>query len=277
MSFGFHSVYTTFAAIIIGIAVLYGGVILLMYMFQASMIYLPERKMVANPGEIGLPFEKVYFESNDGVQLFGWFVPAEDTRGVVLFCHGNAGNISHRLDMLRILHRLGMSTFLFDYRGYGKSGGKPSELGTYDDTAGALRWVTERCGLAPHDIIMLGRSLGGAIAVHTAYNSPPRMLIIDSSFTSVTDLARELYPWAPVKHLMRFKYSTERHLENIACPVLIIHSTDDDLVPFSHGKRLFDRAREPKEFLEITGGHNNGYLVSEEHYAAGLDSFLSRY
>ena len=261
---------------IISIAVLvYLGLLIIIFVAQPYFIYFPQKEIFETPDMAGLPYEAVSFEAADGVKLSGWFIPAEKPRGVVLFCHGNAGNISHRLASILIFHRLGLSTFIFDYRGYGASEGKPSEKGTCLDAEAAWRYLTEKRNLPPTGIIIFGRSLGGAIATHLAQDHKPKALIIESTFTSVPDIAANLYPFLPVRLLSRFDYNAREYIGRINCPVLVIHSTGDDIIPFAHGRRLFEAAKKPKQFLEIAGTHNDGFVTSAKIYEEGLDAFIS--
>jgi alpha-beta hydrolase superfamily lysophospholipase len=232
---------------------------------------------LANPGSIGLDFEDVYFETSDGVKLSGWFIPSESSVGVILFCHGNAGNISHRLDSIEIFHRLGLDVFIFDYRGYGRSEGRPTEQGTYQDAEAAWRYLIEERKVHPGRVVIFGRSLGGGVASWLAQSHVPGALILESTFTSLPDIAASVYPYLPVRLMLRFQYRTMEHLGGVDCPVLIVHSRDDEIMPFSHGCRLFEKARGPKQFLEISGTHNEGFLMSGRNYEEGLNSFVSRY
>jgi len=256
---------------------LYVTLVTLLWAFQSRLIYFPVRRMSASPTDIELSYETVEFEAADGVDLFGWFIPAESPSGVILFCHGNAGNISHRLESIQVFHRLGFSTFIFDYRGYGRSEGKPSERGTYLDAAGAWRYLVEQRKVASTEIVIFGRSLGGAVAVWLAQNNPPKALIIESTFTSVRDVAAESYPYLPVRLLSRFDYDVIDYLRKVNAPVLIVHSRDDETISFSHGLRLFEIANEPKEFLELHGNHNQGFMMSAGRYEAGLTSFVAKH
>ena len=253
------------------------GFVALLALFQSRFVYFPLRGIMATPAAIGLSYETVHFEAADGVRLSGWFVPAESSRGVLLFCHGNAGNISHRLESIDVFHRLGLSTFIFDYRGYGQSQGKPTERGTYLDAEAAWRYLVEKRGVDPTEIVFFGRSLGGAVAAWLAREHTPPALIVESTFTSVPDLAAQLYPFLPVRWLSRFDYSTVEYLRQVHCPVLVVHSRDDEMISIRHGRGLFAAANEPKEFLEITGSHNEGFMTSAARYEDGLDSFLSRH
>ena len=223
-----------------------------------------------------MPYESVKLVTKDNVQLDGWFVPSHKTRGVILFFHGNAGNISHRLDSLILFHQLGLSTLIFDYRGYGRSQGKPSEQGTYLDAEAAWEYLTKDRNFQPEKIILFGRSLGAAVASHLATIYSPGGLILESCFTSVPDIASDVYPFLPARLLSQFEYNALENLENISCPVLIVHSPNDEIIPYKHGRALYEAAREPKHFLELRGGHNDGFLITGKAYMAGLDNFVSK-
>jgi pimeloyl-ACP methyl ester carboxylesterase len=195
----------------------------------------------------------------------------------VLFCHGNAGNISHRLESIRRFYHLGLNTFIFDYRGYGQSEGRPSEKGTYHDVEAAWHYLISEEGVGEDDIIFFGRSLGGPIAAWCAQKHAPKMLILETTFTSVPDLAAEIYPYFPVRWLCRFRYDTASYLQNVHCPVFIIHSMNDEIVPLKHGHTLFEIAHEPKQLLEIKGSHNDVAIESRGRYESGLRAFISRF
>lgn len=249
-----------------------------MFFLQPRLVYgtnSPSRVVTATPAKIGLAFESVKFTTEDGVQLDGWFLPAEQPRGVLLFFHGNGGNISHRLNSLRIFNTLGLSTFIFDYRGYGRSDGKTTEQGTYLDAEAAWRYLTAERRIPEQEIVFFGRSLGGAIAAYLAMEKAPQALILESTFTSVPDVGARRYPFLPVHLLSRFQYSTREHLRAVSAPVLLTHSPQDEIIPFEHGRALFAAANEPKSFLEIDGGHNGGFLQSGKTYTDGLDNFLT--
>ena len=256
---------------------LYIGLVVFLFLMQDRMVYFPTRGIAATPADIGLTYEPVWLETTDGVKLSGWFVPVEEARGVVLFLHGNAGNISHRLDSIDTFHRLGLSVFIFDYRGYGQSEGKTSEQGTYLDGQAAWRYLVEQRQILPNEIILFGRSLGGAVAAWLAQKYSPGAIILESTFTSVPDVAAKHYPFLPVRLLARLKYNTLARLPEINCPVLIVHSPDDEIIPYSHGQQLFEAAQEPKEFLKLSGGHNEGVFISGKQYETGLDAFITRY
>jgi hypothetical protein len=270
-----------------GIAAMsYAGFALLLYLLQPSLVYYPEigREIAATPREAGLPYEDVKLVTADGVALHGWFVAASEPRGTVLFLHGNAGNISHRLDSLRMFQQLGYNTLIVDYRGYGASAGEPTEPGTYLDAAAAWEYLTQTRKIPAASIVLFGESLGGAIAAWLASRhsvpgsqaSPgPAALVISSGFTSVPDLAADIYPWLPVRWLSRFSYDTRAYLQATSLPVFIAHSPGDEIIPFRHGRELFEAAPGPKRFLELHGGHNEGFIFVRESWVQALAEFLN--
>ena len=262
--------------IVLVIICFYFVMVVFLTLFQSRMIYYPQRTIVSVPSDIGLPYIEVTLETSDRVKLSAWFIPAENPTGVLLFCHGNAGNISNRMESLRVFNTLGLSTFIFDYRGYGKSEGRPSETGTYKDAEAAWQYLIEKQNFDPSEIIIFGRSLGGAIAVWLAQGKSVKALIVESSFTSIKDVATEKYPFLPVRLLSRFRYDSRSYLKNVTCPVLVIHSSSDELIPFKFGRQLFESAREPKEFLEISGGHSTGFMVSSRKYEDAVSAFIRR-
>jgi len=259
------------------IASIYLAVILFMYLAQPKMVYFPSRHIDATPDQFGMPYEDVAFETEDGVRLHGWFVPADSARATLLFCHGNAGNISNRLESIAQFNKLNLNVFIFDYRGYGKSEGKPGEKGTYLDAEAAWRYLTGNRHIIPDEIITFGRSLGGGVATRLAAKHQPKVLIIESSFTSIPDIAAHHYPFLPVRWLSRFSYDSKENINKVNVPILIIHSPNDEIVPFRHGKKLYDLAGEPKHFLEISGSHNDGYILSADKYEKGMATFLDLY
>jgi len=258
------------------LAAIYGGLALLLYLFQSHLVFYPQtgRELVATPAQVGLPYEDIHLKTADEVHLHGWYIPAPDSRGAVLFLHGNAGNISHRLDSLQMLHRLGYSTLIIDYRGYGNSDGKPTEQGTYLDAEAAWRYLTEQRHVPSCRIALFGESLGGAVAAWLAVRENPAALVISSSFTSVPDLGQQLYPYFPVRWLTRIRYDTRENLRLTTVPVLVAHSPDDDIIPFEHGRALFAAANSPKQFLELAGGHNDGFIFMRASWIKVLGDFL---
>ncbi len=251
-------------------------IIAMLHWFERSQVYHPMRALEAQAADLGRPCEDVYFKSTDGVELNGWFFPADTNspraRLVFLICHGNGGNIGHRLGQCRVLLDLGVSAFIFDYRGYGRSKGRPGEEGTYRDAQGAHAWLRQK-GFRGEDIIVMGESLGGGVASELALREPVGGLILQSTFTSIPDIGAELYPWLPVRWFNTIKYDTHAKLPRIKVPVLVMHSREDELIAFHHAEKNFAAANEPKQFCEIVGDHNGSAWQQPEHQQ-GIEKFL---
>ena len=244
--------------------------------FEEKLIYFPYRAHDLTPADLGLAFDEVAIRAGDGVRLHGWFLPVPEARRTVLVCHGNAGNISHRLDRTLLLQaKLGLSVFLFDYRGYGKSEGSPNEEGTYSDGRAAYQYLIDR-GLDPDEIVLFGESLGASIAVQLALEKPAAALVLEAPFSSIRDMAAAAYPFLPLGRLARTRYDNLAKIPSIDVPLLVFHGTHDRVVPFAQGERLFDAAPEPKRFYAISGaGHNDTFLVGGDGYWAAWKVFLS--
>ena len=259
-------------------AVAYALIMLFVFLYQPRLVYFPqvERELTATPRAAGLDYEDVTLTTVDNVKLHGWWVPSRNARGTILLMHGNAGNISHRLGYLTMFNRLGYSVLLFDYRGYGKSGGHPDEEGTYRDAEAAWLHLTATRNVGPRDIVMVAESLGGGVATWLALKYPPRALVLASTFRSVPDLGAQIYPWLPVRLLARITYDNLARIARVDAPVLIAHSCDDDVIPFAHGEALFAAAREPKQMLVLAGGHNDGFLFTRDAWIAAVGAFLDR-
>ena len=254
------------------IAIAYVVFAIAIFFVQPRLVYYPEygRSIAGTPDELGLDYEAVELSTDDGETLHGWFVPAPGAKATVLFFHGNAGNISHRMGYLSMLYSLGYNTFILDYRGYGESSGVPSESGTYRDAQAAWQYVTVKKGIAPSEIVLFGESLGGAVAAWLATRKEPGLLVLVSAFTSVPDMGAKLYPFLPVRLLSRFDYDTLEYLKAVTCPVFVAHSPQDEIVPFTQGQALYEAAPAPKQFLELQGGHNNGFIYMQEDCVKSL-------
>jgi uncharacterized protein len=265
------------AIVAVAIAVAIGaGLAILSHFYQRRIMYQPSPTIRATPRESGLPYEDVTFRTEDGLTLAGWYVPAQNAPGTIIFFHGNGGNIGHYASQVRIMHDIGWNVLLFDYRGYGASEGLPTEEGTYLDAAAAREYILSRHDQPPGEPVLLGRSMGGAVASWLAEKHRPRGLILESSFTSVPDMAAALFHTRLAGALSQYQYDTLERMGSIHCPVLVIHSPDDRLIPYEQGQRLFEAAGEPKQFLEIQGGHNDGFAKSGDVYKNGLAEFLGR-
>ena len=259
--------------VIIGIGV-YAALSFYVYYMQASFIFypnMPGRDLVATPEDIGLSYQDVELVTEDNIKLHGWFIPNHDAKATLLFFHGNAGNISHRLESIEIFNRLGLNVFIIDYRGYGQSEGKITEKGSYRDAEAAWNYLKQTQGEQP--IFIFGRSLGAAVAAWLSSKHSPAGLIVESGFTSIPSMAQRIYPFLPVRLLAHFSYDTRHYVKHITCPILVAHSRNDEIIPYQEGIEIFDAAPEPKIFLEMRGGHNDGFMVSGSAYIEGLRSF----
>ena len=261
--------------IVVLIAVGYVLAAAYLYFFQEKFVYRPSARIEATPASVGMYYEEVALVASDGVRLTGWYLPLADARGTVLFCHGNAGNISDLLGVAKDAHRLGLGILLFDYRGYGQSEGTPSEEGTHRDAEAAWNYLVQEAGLAPDQIAIIGRSLGGPIAARLARDKTPAALFLEATFTSIPELGQELYPIFPVGLLARYEYPTLEYLKQVQCPVLVSHSRDDRFIVFAHGQRLYEAASQPKAFTKLRGGHSSAFSEDAATYEAGVEAFLT--
>lgn len=249
-------------------------------MLERTFIYFPEPGQGANPGDLGLPYEEVWLTASDGVRLHGWLVPGR-REAALLWLHGNAGNIENRLENLRQMHeRLGVTVLLFDYRGYGRSSGSPSEQGLYRDAEAALRYLEGRDDVNADRIVYFGRSLGAAVAVELATRRAPSGLILESAFPSLMFMARAHYPYVPtaiVRAVIGEEYDSASKVGSLHVPLLLIHGEQDEIAPLEGGKRLYEAAKEPKELFTLPdAGHNDTYITGGQRYFDALERFLAR-
>ena len=242
-------------------------------------LYFPEPRHEATPSSVGMDYEEIAFLATDSTRLSGWLLSGRPNAPVVLFCIGNAGNISHRLETLQMLHDFGVAVFIFNYRGYGLSEGKASEQGTYHDVAGALQLLSKR-GWPSDQTIIFGRSLGAAIGLEAALQSPPAGLIMESAFTSIAAMGQHHYPLISrlLGWLIGAKYDNLKKISGLKSPLLLIHGKDDTICPPRMAEELFYRAPEEKQILWIPGaGHNNGFIVGGEIYRQTLMEAIARW
>jgi fermentation-respiration switch protein FrsA (DUF1100 family) len=245
---------------------------------EQMFLYFPERSLVTTPASAGLEYEDVTFSAQDGTRLHGWYLPGEPGKPVLVFCHGNAGNISHRVDNLRLLRQLGLAVFIISYRGYGRSEGTPSEEGTYSDMRGALAWLKDR-GWSADRMIYFGRSVGAGVALQLALEQPPGGLILESPFTSIQAMGQLHYPllWALAGWALDARYDNLKKIDRLTSPLLVFHGERDEIVPQQMGKALFDSAPQPKSFYSITGaGHNDTYVAGGAPYWRRWREFLDQ-
>jgi len=280
----------------LGLAVGYAAIAGLAFAFQDQLLFQPSDRLRATPDDAGLDHETVRLDTEDGETLHGWWVPAPDVDSVnshplvsretgpeeraghtLLFFHGNAGNISGRLESVGQFRRLGLNVLIVDYRGYGQSTGAPSEEGIYNDASACWQYLTDERGIPAGDIVVFGRSMGGGPATWIASRHRPGAVILESVFTSVPDVGAHHYPFLPVKTLATNHFDNASRVGAINAPLLSIHSRNDRVVPFELGRQVYEAAPAPKRFLEIEGGHNDGFLVSSEAYLRTIDGFLEKH
>jgi fermentation-respiration switch protein FrsA (DUF1100 family) len=238
------------------------------------MIFFPDAELIGTPGHLGLDYDDVHFEAADGSRLHGWFVGGSRPETFLWF-HGNAGNISHRIDNLRLLHdRVGASVFLFDYRGYGLSSGRPTETGLFEDARAALTELRQRSDVRADRIVYFGRSLGSAVALDLAIDHPPHGLILETPFTSVRAMVNAILP-GPFGRFAPNLFDNLSKVQGLRRPVLFVHGDRDEVVPYPQGVELFDAAPQPKRLHTIHGaGHNDTYLVGGADYFERFREFL---
>lgn len=256
----------------LGLAIAFFVLVGILMLFENSLIFFPSKYPRGDWEPAGLDFEDVHFQSADGTKLHGWYLPQENPDYVILFCHGNAGNITNRTFPAAQLHdRLNASVFVFDYQGYGKSEGRPSERGVLDDARAARAWLAKREKIQPKEIVLLGRSLGGAVAVDLATKDGAKSLVLQSTFTSIPEVAAFHYSWIP-RWLIRTKLDSLSKIGDYHGPVFSSHGDADTIVPYQFGKQLYDAVVGPKEFMTFEGlGHND---PQPEIYYEALHHFL---
>ncbi|MEW6411814.1 MAG: alpha/beta hydrolase [Candidatus Zixiibacteriota bacterium] len=259
-----------FLGLVLVIVGVFAVVSIYLYFNQKNMMFYPTKDLAVTPGDINIAFEDVFIDTSDRARLHAWYVqPQTESKKVVLFCHGNAGNISHRLETVEFLYNRGVNVLIFDYRGYGRSTGEPDEDGLYADATACYEWLKQGRGFSPDSIYIFGRSLGGAVAIELATKVPCAALIVESSFTTAAEMADKIFPILPTRLLLKYEFRSIDKIDRVNCPLLVTHSPDDDLVPFEMGRALFERANEPKEFVELFGGHNDrGYINSPPYVEA---------
>lgn len=259
--------------LIAGISAVYLGMCAFLYIKQDDYIYFPERKITATPLTFGIPYEDLHVPASDGISVNCWLIRAGDPTGAVVFAHGNGGNLGDRVEKYLLLRDLGLTVFAFDYRGYGNSGGSPSEEGFYLDAEAVVSEAGRR-GFGGGNLILYGESIGGAVAAKVAAKSGAAGLIIESSFTSAAEMAKHYYPAFPVKLIMRSEFDTLRSMRSCACPVLVMHSPGDDIIPYRMGLHLYESAPGPKRFARLEGGHNGGGILVSAEAREDLRSFV---
>jgi uncharacterized protein len=243
---------------------------------ERSMIYYPSVYPEGNwnAEDFGLTVEDCWFTTPDSIRLHGWFASSDSATRTLLWFHGNAGNITHRLDNLRLLIDRGINVFIFDYRGYGRSEGEPDEQGLYADGRAAFDFLVDRKNINPEDIIFFAQSLGTAIAVDVALDRTPAGIILEAAFTDAKAMARVLLPLVPVGSMLKTKFDNIGKIKKLRIPVLVIHGDRDSIVPYELGEKLYEAANQPKKFYTIPGAdHNDTYIVGGDQYFSTLQKW----
>lgn len=263
-----------------------GGILALLLLYAVFLVACEDRIIyhpykypegIWNPSEFNVTVEDVFFQARDGTRLHGWYIPSPNAQATLLWFHGNAGNLTHRLENIRQLQPLNLNIFIFDYRGYGKSEGKPSEAGLYQDSQAAYDILVREKNIVPSESLFLfGRSLGGICAVEVASGNEAAGLILESVFTSAQDMAGKVLPLLPIGWALRSKFSAIEKVPHLKLPKLFLHGTEDEIVPYKLGRKLYSAAAEPKEFYDIEGaGHNDAYGVGGPEYFSALHQFIT--
>lgn len=255
------------------LAVLYGVACLFLYLSQRSFVFSPQHELLLTLDDLDYPSEEAFVPVNDLERIQLWYFPVDRAAATVIFFQGNAGNLSHRISTVEMLRSLGASALLVSYRGYAQSDGEPSEKNVYEDARTAYDWLRAR-NISADQIVIFGRSLGGAVAVDLATHVPCRSLIVESSFTSALDLGQGSFPYFPIRLMLRYRFDSLHKIGGVPCPVLITHSPDDDMIPYNMGRKLFAAAPEPKRFYKLQGRHNAREYQQDEAYLAVLREFL---
>lgn len=236
-------------------------------------VFFPIKNIEITPDFINLPFEDIYIQTKDNIKINGWFISSNNAKYTILFCHGNAGNIADRLDKISLLYGLGVNIFIIDYRGFGRSQGRPSESGLYLDAEAAYNYLVNIKKILAQQIILYGESLGTVAVINLAAKLKVKAIILEGAFSSGKDMARKIYPFLPT-FLFSNKFDSQFAIREIGAPKLFIHSRDDEIVPFNLARKLYDVSREPKQFIEIQGDHNNAFLDSKETYISSIAAFI---
>ena len=268
-------------ALFLSVSLVVGFSVRQVNLLDRQFVFFPERELIRTPADVGLEYEDVLFSALDGVKLHGWFVRGESDMTLIWF-HGNAGNISHRIDnLLMVRRKLGVNVFIFDYRGYGRSEGRASEAGTYLDAEAALEFVSSRRDVDPalgEKVVIFGRSLGCAVAVEMATRHDVHAVILESPFTSIRAVAKRAYPYLPTGlliGLVQARYDSLSKIKNVHSPLMVLHGDTDEIVPIDLARDLFGAANEPKRFYTIEGaGHNDTYVAGGDAYFEALRRFL---
>ncbi|MBU1121523.1 MAG: alpha/beta hydrolase [Candidatus Omnitrophota bacterium] len=240
---------------------------------ENSKIFYPTKEIIETPRVLNVEFQDIYIKTSDNIKINGWFIPKPGARYTVLFLHGNGGNMGDRLDKINMFYDIGVNMFIVDYRGYGSSEGKVSEKGVYLDARFCYKYLVDDFKIAPEHILVYGESLGAAIAIDLVSNVEVAALITEGAFTSIKEVGKTVHPFLTL-FLLSDKFNSLAKINHVTVPKLFIHSSSDELVPFSLGKKLYRKAVLPKQFVELTGDHNGAFIESQKKYIEAIKEFI---
>jgi len=258
------------------LSTVFGIILFALYIkyIESKSVFFPSKKIESYPHDIGIPFEDVYVTVSDNVRLNGWFVPSKDATYTILFLHGNGGNISHRLEKLKMLLDCKTNVFLVDYRGYGKSEGHPSEKKVYNDAQAFYNYLIQEKHMPPDKIIIYGESLGTAVAIDLASKNKTIGIILEGAFSSGKDMAKRIYPFMPLFFFSNIFDSLSK-IKKVKVKKLFIHSKNDEIVPYDLARKLYESSPQPKIFVDIIGGHNTAFIDSRDRYISSIKDFIA--
>ncbi len=245
-------------------------------MIEKQFIFFPDKEVVETPADAGLAFEDLFLLTPDGVRINAWFIPFSGSQKVLLWLHGNGGNLGHRVDQLRFLHReLKINILMIDFRGYGRSEGVVTEKGTYQDAVTSYDYLVSRVEIDPQGVIVYGQSLGAAVAVDLAVQRRAAGVILEAPFVSIREMAKVVFPWLPIGRLLSTRYDLHSKIGRIETPLLLLHGDQDEVVPYAQGRKVFEAAKSPKQFYTVQGaGHNDLYRIGGGGYTETISRFI---
>ncbi len=265
------------------VVLLAGGVYLLMRDYEQEFVYAPTSFVKKTPRDTGMPFDSIALASDDGVTIQGWFIPAQSPEQppatnsaprTLLFFHGRAGNMSDSLEKIHLFHDMGLDVFAIDYHGYGASSGAPTESALTGDALTACFYLVDKRNVKLERLYIFGEDLGAAVAIDLATRVAPAGLITEGANASILEKIEDDWPLIPWQYLLLNQFDSIKKISDVRVPVLMIHSSDDELVPFNDSRRLYALAHEPKELVEIHGSHRDAFVKSFDAYYDKIDQFV---
>ncbi|MCM8819309.1 MAG: alpha/beta hydrolase [Candidatus Omnitrophica bacterium] len=268
-----------FFLIVIGFLLILVSLLIYLKWFEKTKVFYPTKTVTATPKIFGIEYQEIFYETEDNIKLYAWFCKKDNLLPTILYCHGNGGNISDRVEIIKLFFDAGFNVFIFDWRGYGLSGGKPSEKGLYIDVVSSYNYLVNKLNISPKNIIVYGESLGSVAAIYLSARKSVSLLILNGAFSSAYDMACTIFPFLPrfiLKAILSLKFDSISQIKNINIPKLFIHSKDDEIVPFALAEKLFKEAPLPKEFYITEGLHNDALSLNED-LIERIKNFIGKY